>query len=243
MAANRVEAVTLAVRDLILSGEIEAGARLAEISLAERLGVSRTPVRLALQVLEGEGLVIPASNRGYLVRRVTVHDVLAGFDVRGTLEGFAARIVAEAGLKRSDEAALLEILEDGDALCATGSFDEANWQRWADLNVLFHRTIINAADNAPLAAAHELVCRQLLVGPAAIAYSAHRLKEGLSTISESQAHHRAIVTALQKGEGARVEFLAREHIYHARESMRTYLKTQAVNPSTERSARNAAPVA
>ena len=237
MAANRVEAVTQAVRDLILSGEIQAGARLAEISLAERLGVSRTPVRLALQVLEGEGLVVPATNRGYLVRRVTMHDVLAGFDVRGTLEGFASRIVAEAGLKRSDEAALLENLEEGDALCAAGMLDEEAAQRWADLNVLFHKIIISAADNAPLTAAHELVCRQLLVGPAATAYSAHRLKEGFATISESQAHHRAIVAALQKGEGARVEFLAREHIHHARENMRNYLKMQGVSNAIDRPAK------
>lgn len=239
MVTNRVEAVTLALRDLILSGEIEPGARLAEISLAERLGVSRTPVRLALQVLEGEGLVVPALNRGYVVRRITIYDVLSGFDVRGTLEGLACRIVAEAGLKRSDEATLMDNIEEGDALCAAGHMDDVLVQRWVDMNGRFHQTILNAADNASLTAAHDLVCRHPLVGPGSLAFSAHRLREGFLAISESQAHHRAIVSAMRRGEGARAEFLAREHIYHARESTGAYLKTHSSDGLADDRARKA----
>jgi len=222
-----VEAVTLALRDLILSGEIEAGARVAEIALADKLNVSRTPVRLALQVLEGEGLVVPAPNRGYVVRRITTYDVLAGFDVRGTLEGLACRIIAEAGLKRSDEAALAQCLEEGEAICAIGHFDDVLMQRWVDMNMQFHQVILKAADNATLTAAHELVCRHPLVGPASLAFSADRLAESFRTTSESQSHHRTIVGALRNGEGARAEFLAREHIHHARESTAQYLKARA----------------
>lgn len=224
MVVSRVEAVSLALRDLILSGEIEAGARVAEVALAERLGVSRTPVRLALQVLESEGLVIPAPNRGYAVRRITTYDVLAGFDVRGTLEGLACRIIAEAGLKKSDEAALSQCIEEGDAICAIGHFDDILMQRWVDMNTRFHQIILKAADNATLTAAHELVCRHPLVGPASLAFSAERVAESFRITSESQSHHRQIVGALRNGEGSRVEFLAREHIHHARESTAQYLK-------------------
>ena len=85
------------LRELILSGELPAGTRILEVPLAERLGVSRTPVRTALVRLEQEGLLEGLPNGGYRVRHFSDHDVRDAIELRGTVEGLAARLAAERG--------------------------------------------------------------------------------------------------------------------------------------------------
>lgn len=202
---------------MILGGEFAPGSKIGEIAVATRLGVSRTPVRLALQVLEGEGLVTSAPNRGYSVRPITFHDVLSGFDVRGTLEGLACRLIAEAGLKQDDEQRLAESIAVGDMIVTVADFDEDAAAQWVEMNERFHLALVRAAGSAPLSAAHDLVCRNPLVGPKALAFSRAHLTDNLEDRIEDQKHHRAILDALRRGEGARAEWLAREHIHQARE--------------------------
>jgi len=86
------------LRQMIISGELEAGQRIAEIPTADRLGVSRTPVRIAFRALEQEGLLIKLERRGYRVRQVTQGEVAGAIEVRGVLEGLAALQAAERGL-------------------------------------------------------------------------------------------------------------------------------------------------
>lgn len=88
---------------MIISGELEGGARIAEIPTAELLGVSRQPVRIAFRLLEQEGLLIKNPTRGYTVREISgklVHDAL---EVRGVLEGLAAKTLAEQGLSEEQK--------------------------------------------------------------------------------------------------------------------------------------------
>ncbi|MCS7556038.1 GntR family transcriptional regulator [Pseudomonas aeruginosa] len=85
------------LRKLIASGELAAGERIVEIPTAERLQVSRMPVRIALRTLEQEGLLCK-TGRGYRVRAVTREDIAGAVEVRGVLEGLAARQAAERGL-------------------------------------------------------------------------------------------------------------------------------------------------
>src|SRR5205814_4834499 len=82
---------------MILRGELAPGQRLAELTLAERLGVSRTPIRQALPALAREGLLASAGRRGYVVRSFSPEDVLDAIETRGLLEGMVARRVAERG--------------------------------------------------------------------------------------------------------------------------------------------------
>ena len=82
---------------MILRGELAPGERLGEVALAERLGVSRTPIRQALPALACEGLLAAAGRRGYLVRSFSPQDVLDAIETRGVLEGLAARRIAERG--------------------------------------------------------------------------------------------------------------------------------------------------
>ncbi len=85
------------IRQMILQGSFAPGQRIPEAQVAERLGVSRTPVRQALPVLAREGLLVASGARGFAVRAFTIAEIAEGVDVRGALEGFAARQLAERG--------------------------------------------------------------------------------------------------------------------------------------------------
>src|SRR5512136_1470088 len=107
------EQVVLKLRELILGGELAAGQRVAEVAIAEQLGVSRTPVREALAVLSQEGLLGAAGKRGYLVQEFGNKDIADAIEVRGLLEGAAARQVAEKGPEAELLAALESCLAEG----------------------------------------------------------------------------------------------------------------------------------
>src|SRR5918999_6411832 len=83
------------IRGLVLSGELAPGVRLGQVELAERFGISRTPVREALRRLAGEGLVEPLSNRGFRVADLGLDAVLRRLEVRTLLEPGIARLAAE----------------------------------------------------------------------------------------------------------------------------------------------------
>ena len=97
--ANRTQITRalLRLRELILSGEFAAGERMSELPLVERLGVSRTPLRLALAELEHEGLLRGLAGGGYVVREFTMADIRDAIELRGVLEGTAARFAVERG--------------------------------------------------------------------------------------------------------------------------------------------------
>jgi len=98
----------LALRELVLRGELRPGERVSELQMVERLGVSRTPVRMALVRLEEEGLLDAIPSGGFAVKAFSEREVLEAIEIRGTLEGLAARLAAERGVGRSElEAAAL----------------------------------------------------------------------------------------------------------------------------------------
>src|SRR6201996_1245183 len=106
----------LRLRELILSGEFEPGERMSELPLVERLGVSRTPLRLALASLEHEGLLQVLPTGGYVVREFSQTDIRQAIELRGVLEGTACRFAAEHGATRRDLRALRAINEQVEPL-------------------------------------------------------------------------------------------------------------------------------
>src|SRR5215211_2643626 len=106
----------LALRDMILSGRLRPGERISELQAVEITGVSRTPVRLALVRLEDEGLLQAIPSGGFMVKAFTERDILDSIELRGTLEGLAARFAAERGVSARSLEPLKECLAEIDAL-------------------------------------------------------------------------------------------------------------------------------
>ena len=103
------------LREWILAGDLPSGARIAELSLVDRLGMSRTPIRAALMHLKEEGLLAPLPGGGYAVRTFSEREVADAIELRGTLEGLAARLAAERGVRPAwlDQArACLDLIDD-----------------------------------------------------------------------------------------------------------------------------------
>ncbi len=211
--------VVVQLRELILRGALAPGERVTEATVAERLGVSRTPIRQALPLLAQEGLLSPAGKRGYVVRSFGVQDVLDAIDVRGVLEALAGRLVAERGPSRGLMRQLEDCLREGDTLFEKGKFSNGDESRYADMNGRFHALIVDAAgsktisdviahnDRVPFAAAGAGACDK---ATAAAMYT---------MLQYAHRQHHAIVQALANGEGTRVEALLREHTYPVKESL------------------------
>jgi GntR family transcriptional regulator of vanillate catabolism len=205
--------VVASLRQLIIGGRYAAGMRLAEIPVAEALGVSRTPVRLAFRTLEQEGLLEKAGKRGFVVRAFSEADVLCGIEVRGALEGLAARRLAERGLDPATRAALQGCLDEGEAVLAAGSLGEAEIDRWARLNEHFHSTIVHATGSRVIADAITRNNHLPFASADSIIIDRGALAKEFEKIRLAQMHHRLIVDALAQGESARAEMLMREHAY------------------------------
>ncbi len=101
--AKRDESQTLRallqMRELLVRGEFRPGERIREIPLAARLHVSRTPLRLVLGRLEEEGLVVKRPTGGFVASEFSVRDIHDGIEIRGVLEGMAAKLAAERVVK------------------------------------------------------------------------------------------------------------------------------------------------
>jgi GntR family transcriptional regulator of vanillate catabolism len=221
---NLHETVLMQLRDLILRGEFTPGARLAEQQLAERLHVSRTPVRAALVTLEQEGLVESNDTVGYVVRQFTAREVADAIAVRGHLEGMAARLVAEHGLTRQLALDLQSCLDEGDAALSANPLLVEDYANYAAMNDRFHKLILDACGNRALQRAVDLN-NKLPFAPA----SAMLPMQGALLVDRDWmlfAHHQhhMLFHALQRGEGARAQALAVEHVEVAQHNLRQALE-------------------
>lgn len=213
------ERVVLKLRELILNGELAAGQRVAEIPISERLGVSRTPVREALTVLAQEGLLDVAGKRGYQVKEFSAKDIEDAVDMRGVLEGTAARLVAEAGPAPELLDALDACLDEGAAIVGKTRYVAQDDVHWAELNGRFHRLLVEASGNRALQAALTLNDKLPFASAQAVlggdARSADVARQHREVMVLAQGDHCQIVAALRKRQGGRVDALMREHARRA----------------------------
>jgi DNA-binding GntR family transcriptional regulator len=135
------EQVADALRRAIFNGEIRRGEELTQEGVATRLGVSRMPVREAFLMLERDGLLILNSHRKAVVRGLTAEDIIEHYDIRSLLEGEAAARACTCEDK-TDIRSAYEQVERAGRMHDAAAFVEAN--------LLFHRTIWEAAGNAYL---------------------------------------------------------------------------------------------
>lgn len=199
------------LRQMIISGELAAGERLAEIPTAERLGVSRTPVRIAFRALEQEGLLTKLERRGYRVREVTPEEVGGAVEVRGVLEGLAARQAAERGLSPEQRKGLLECLDWGDALFEKGYVTEDDLEVYHDLNRRFHALIIEASGNPAIGSALSRNEHLPFASVSSLTVDRNNLEREYRRFNFAHMQHHAAFDAIDHRQGARAEGIMREH--------------------------------
>lgn len=191
------------LREAILDSQLTPGTRLREEELARYFGVSRTPVREALQVLRTEGIVEFVPNQGARVVTLTTDDILALYLVREVLEGLAARL-ASTRMRADQRQQLIEILREMEDATALNDPDEI-----AGLNLKFHAQLRQAASNPYLNRFLEQVEHAVRrFGQTTFSYPGR--------IETSMEEHRQISEAVLAGDPARAEELAIEHMRTAR---------------------------
>jgi GntR family transcriptional regulator of vanillate catabolism len=221
---NLHEKVLMQLRDLILRGEFTPGARLAEQQLAERLNASRTPVRAALVTLEQEGLVESHDAVGFAVRQFTAREVADAIAVRGHLEGMAARLVAEHGLTRQQTLELQSCLDEGDAALAANPLTVEDYARYAAMNDRFHGLLLQACGNRALQRAIEMNNKLPFAPASAMLPMQGTLALDRDWMLYAHRQHHMLFGALQRGEGARAQALAAEHVEVAQHNLRQALE-------------------
>ncbi|MHB9756873.1 GntR family transcriptional regulator [Streptomyces sp. BYX5S] len=203
-AASQVERTVELVRAGIHAGAHQPGSRLRERELAEALGVSRVPVREALMRLAAEGLVELEPRRGARVRRLTLRDVEELFDLRLSLEVFAARRAAEIVAGGGGHEPLRRVMDEAEA--ATRSADAAGI---AAANTAFHAELITMTGNRLL---HSSFQRSL-----GLMHWLFRLTATEDGAELHRAEHERICRAIGEGRPGLAEALTYAHIEIRRE--------------------------
>jgi DNA-binding GntR family transcriptional regulator len=213
--AERTSAVAARlIRGAILDGRLEPNAPLREVEIGRQLGISRTPVREALVMLEGEGLIEITTNRGAVVRSYGVEDLEEMYALRAVLEGYAARCAAQ----NITEAELDKLAESCERFHKLGEREEV-LPELVDENVTFHTAIMGAARSDRLAAMIAQVTALPLIYKSYMAYSIdnrHHVEED----------HRAILAALRDGDGRRAGELLEDHVLWARDLAIAHLRAR-----------------
>ena len=193
------------LRGRIVNGELSGGDRLREVRLAEDLGLSRTPLREALLQLEQEGLLVRGKS-GYTVRTFSLEDVKDAIELRGVLEGTAARLAAER-ISASD--ALTEIKSTLDELDEVLANERA--AEYDNLNTRFHSQLSALSGSFIVAEEVQRACRFPFAAPSAFPTRLEDSNRFLASLVVGQQHHHDIVEAIENRQGSRAEAIAREH--------------------------------
>lgn len=192
------------IREAIIDGRLTPGQRLKEEELARELGMSRTPVREALLLLQSEGLVESIPRRGATVRSYAADDLDDMYQLRAVLEGYAARRAATR-ISRDDIARLEESCARFDRLRT-----EDGLRDLVKENLLFHNVILDAAGSDRLVPLVRKVIELPLVYRSFSWYSPEQKLI-------SQHYHRQLTRALAAGDAKRAEMIMTEHVLEARD--------------------------
>lgn len=210
----------LRVRELILAGELPPGSRIAELALVERLGVSRTPIRAALMRLEQEGLLQALPNGGYAVRTFSEREVGDAIELRGTLEGLAARLAAERGVepKLLDDARAC--LASIDLVLLQPALEDEAFLKYVHLNARFHALLSEMAGSDVIARELDRVVNLPFASPSGFVIVQADSPRARDMLVVAQDQHRQVLDAIERREGARAEAIMREHSRLAQRNLR-----------------------
>lgn len=195
------------LRQMVLEGQLQPGAKINEKALTEQFGVSRTPLREALKVLAAEGLLDLIPHRGAVITRQSEAELAEVFCVLAALEGLAGELAAQ----NASDGTLQEIAEMTQALRRT--FEEADRPTYFRINQAIHKTILAAAGNDTLLRSHEL-----------LAYRVQRARYQANLTAErwraAVEEHEAITEALRARDAERSGRLMKDHLLRKFASLR-----------------------
>jgi GntR family transcriptional regulator of vanillate catabolism len=224
-ASSQTSRAVVSLREMLVQGRFRPGERIREVPLAAELKVSRIPLHLALERLAHEGFLEIRPTRGFVVQRFSTEDIYDAIELRGLLEGAAARLAAER-FKHASELALLqstshEILA---LVRRTRKLTMDTFHLYIDLNARFHSGLLDLSRSRMLRRAIQQACSLPFASPSAFLkrqYVSSDLWE-LFLISADQ--HCSIVDAIVNREGMRAEILTREHARVARRNLEDALR-------------------
>ncbi len=226
-SSSLASAVQQEIERTILNGELAPGAKLNEAELAERMGVSRGPVREALRMLETAGLVRQEKNRGAFVRHVALDEALEIFDLRAMMEEAVGRALASAVTAAQLKTAHALVEAMGRAVKA-GDADAYHL-----LNLEFHDRLVEFAGNRKLTAMYRQLINELSL------FRRMNLADGAS-MPLSASEHDGIVKAIASGNPERAGRAMREHVVQSRErTLRRHAPVRVADESPARKARHA----
>ena len=209
----------LRLRELIVGGQIPPGQRIAELALVERLGVSRTPIRMALVKLQEEGLLDALPGGGFVAKDFSEEDIRDAIELRGTLEGLAARLAAERGPSAVALAELRDCIERIDALLAEPELTEASFTQYVEHNGRLHDLLAEMTGSTLLRKQLERVKTLPFASPNGFVFASALSPRSRDSLVVAQAQHRALLEAIERREGARAEAIMREHARNAHQNL------------------------
>ncbi|WP_146347906.1 GntR family transcriptional regulator [Phaeobacter marinintestinus] len=216
------------IRQDIIMGAFKEGERLSEARLCEIYEVSRTPIRLALRLLERERIIRRGEGRGYVVFSPTVDEILQAVQVRGHLESLAARLMAQSETRAQHLPHMARAIETISKVLKAGKLDDAAKREAQAANKVFHSTILAACGNdyvgftcdqishLPMLAAGSMVFDR------SITDSSNSMERGLFRLHLGNAQHQVIYEAIEKGDQVRAEGMMREHSHTMVDYIRTF---------------------
>ena len=228
VAGSQTTKATLGLRELIFAGELAPDERVPELGLADRLGVSRTPLRLALATLAHEGLLRALPGGGFVVCSFSLDDVADAIELRGVLEGTAARFAAERLGSPTELADLVAVTEQLDAVVGEPT---PELERFVELNDEYHRALVVLAKSAAVARAIANAVALPFASPGALLASQATLTREREVLVVAQHQHRMLLDAVGAGHGSRAEDIAREHARLAKLNLELALESA---PALER---------
>ena len=195
------------MRRLIFAGDLAAGSDHLETELAERFGMSRTPVREAALILEAQGLVSVRPRRGVRILPVSAEDMAEIYDVLTELESHAAERAAAAGHGAGDLARMAEAIDAMDAALARG-----DREAWAEADEWFHQELVRLGGNSRIEAIAAMMSDQVRRARAMTLY--------LRPLPQaSNDDHRAVLEAIREGRSGRARKVHRAHRKAAKEML------------------------
>lgn len=214
---SNTQRAVLALRDLIFRGELPAGSDHLESELAERFGMSRTPVREAALILESQGLLELRPRKGIRVQPVSTEDMAEIYDVLTELESHAAECAAMRGLGAADLRALGRAIDDMDKALAGNDLEA-----WAEADDRFHQELVRLGGNSRIMAIVGMMNDQV-----------RRVRQMTLFIrpvpTQSNSDHRRVHDAIRTGDAAVARDIHRQHRQAAKAMLLRLLDTHRLS--------------